>query len=146
MTSAFAEALVIGYQRLVPAMSNDPKDRHILAAAIRSGSQMIVTSNVRHFPDELLREFDIEAQRPDLFLLHQCALDPSATAAMLRRQARDKSKPPRKVAEVLDRLAINAPTFAHAMRLLLGVPTEDEIALPQEAARVRRRRVARHLG
>jgi len=75
MTGAFPEALVAGYQRLVPTMANDPKDRHVLAAAIRSGSQVIVTRNLRHFPIELLREFDIEAQPPDLF----CCTNPPLT-------------------------------------------------------------------
>jgi len=151
MTGAFPEALVAGYQRLVPTMPNDPKDRHVLAAAIRSGSQVIVTRNLRHFPIELLREFDIEAQPPDLFLLHQSALDPKAAVAVLRRQAADKRRPPRRTAEVLDRLAANAPTFTDVMRLLLGLPTGRDVVLPPgaafrplatelEAARVRRRR------
>jgi predicted nucleic acid-binding protein len=130
MRAAFPEALVVGYKRLIPTMPNDPKDRHVLAAAVRSGSQVIVTSNVRHFPAELLREFDVEAQRPDLFLIHQCALDAKATAQVLRRQAADKRKPPRRTAEVLDRLAIHAPNFAKAMRLVLGLPVEGEVVLP----------------
>jgi predicted nucleic acid-binding protein len=152
MTSAFPEALVDGYQRLVPTMPNDPKDRHVLAAAVRSGSQVIVTSNLRHFPAGQLREFDVEAQPPDLFLLHQSALDPKATAAVLRRQAADKSKPPRRAAEVLDRL-VNAPMFAHSMRLLLGLPVQGEFVLPAtpaltplaeaiEAIRIRQRRAS----
>ena len=44
MTAAFPEALVEGYEVLVPAMPNHTKDRHVLAAAVRSGSQVIVTS------------------------------------------------------------------------------------------------------
>jgi hypothetical protein len=130
MTSAFPEALVEDYKRLTPVMPNDPKDRHVMAAAARSGSQMIVTSNVRHFPAELLREFDLEAQRPDLFLIHQCALDPNATAAALRRQAAETSRPPRNDAGILDRLAVSAPTFAQARRLLLDLPAKGEITLP----------------
>jgi hypothetical protein len=130
MTAAFPEALVEGYKRLVPMMPNDFKDRHVLAAAVRSGSQVIVTSNIRHFPAELLREFDVEAQRPDLFLINQCALDAKATVAVLRRQAADKSKPPRRTAEILDRLAVSAPTFVHAMRLMLGLPVVGAIILP----------------
>lgn len=36
MRSAFPTASVEGYQDLVPAMTNDPKDRHVLAAAVRA--------------------------------------------------------------------------------------------------------------
>jgi len=134
MTAAFPEALVDGYQRLVPVMPNDPKDRHVLAAAVKSGSQIIVTSNLRHFPADILREFNVEAQPPDLFLLHQSNLDPRACVSLLRRQAADKSRPPRRTAEVLSRLEVNAPTFVHAMRLLMGLKTEGELSLPEAFA------------
>jgi predicted nucleic acid-binding protein len=130
MTAAFPEAIGEGYKRLIPVTPNDPKDRHVLAAAVRSGSQVIVTGNIRHFPAELLSEFDVVAQRPDLFLIHQAALDVKGTVAVLRRQAADKSKPPRRAAEVLDRLAVSAPTFANAMRLVLGLPVAGAIVLP----------------
>lgn len=50
MTGAFPEALTVDYEDLIEAMKNDPKDRHVLACAIRSTSHAIVTSNKKHFP------------------------------------------------------------------------------------------------
>jgi predicted nucleic acid-binding protein len=132
MTTAFPEALVEGYQLLVPAMPNDAKDRHVLAAAIRSGSQVIVTSNVRHFPSEALSQFDIEAQRPDLFLLHQLNLDARGSVGVLRGQAAEKTRPPQRTADVLDRLETNAPIFVQAIRLLEGIEAPVELRLPVE--------------
>src|SRR5262249_14096381 len=41
----FPEALVEGFEPLIDAMMNDPKDRHVLAAAVRSHAQLIVTYN-----------------------------------------------------------------------------------------------------
>ena len=41
-------------------------DRHVLAAAVRSGAQTIVTLNLRHFPDAALAPWDVVAQSPDL--------------------------------------------------------------------------------
>lgn len=46
MRSAFPDANVTGYQSLVPSMENDPKDRHVLAAAVRANAEVIVTANL----------------------------------------------------------------------------------------------------
>lgn len=121
MNRSFPEAVVTGYRRLVDAMPNDPKDRHVLAAAVKSSSQVVVTSNLRDFSAAALAELDIEPQSPDLFLLYQSNLDPLTAAEILRQQASEKIRPPMTVAATLDRLAVNAPRFADAMRLLLGV-------------------------
>jgi len=47
---AFPEALVSGYADLLPAMRNDEKDRHVLAAAVVGRAQAIIAWNTRHFP------------------------------------------------------------------------------------------------
>ncbi len=52
MESAFEDASVTGYERLVEAMTNDPKDRHVLAAAVCCGAHAIITQNVKHFQPE----------------------------------------------------------------------------------------------
>lgn len=41
MTDAFPEAMVEGYEPLIPIMTCDPKDRHVLAAAVHSDSQVL---------------------------------------------------------------------------------------------------------
>ncbi len=46
----FPEAWVEGFDAFIAAMTNDPGDRHVLAAAVRSHSGLIVTYNRRHFP------------------------------------------------------------------------------------------------
>ena len=40
---AFPDAWAEGYEPLIPVMENDPKDRHVLAAAVRTRSEVIVT-------------------------------------------------------------------------------------------------------
>jgi len=58
MERAFPEADVTGYRPLISAMSNDPKDRQVVAAAVKAGAQVIVTSNIKDFsplPDGLRR-------------------------------------------------------------------------------------------
>ena len=78
MRRAFPLAVVDGYQPLMPAMTNDPKDRHVLAAAVRGEAALIVTADLRDFPPVALDPFDIEAISPDDFLLDQLDLDQQA--------------------------------------------------------------------
>ena len=40
----FGEAWVEGYGDLIPAMTNQEKDRHVLAAAVRCGAETIVAT------------------------------------------------------------------------------------------------------
>ncbi len=47
---AFPDAEIRGYQGLMPGLTNDPKDRHVLAAAIRGACPLILTFNLKHFP------------------------------------------------------------------------------------------------
>jgi predicted nucleic acid-binding protein len=54
LKSYFEDAWVEGYEALIPSMANDPKDRHVLAAAVRCGADVIVTFNLQHFPEEAL--------------------------------------------------------------------------------------------
>jgi hypothetical protein len=66
---------------------NHPKDRHVLAAAIRSSAQTIVTFNLKHFPVDVLQQYDVEALHPDEFLVNQFYLDDALVAAKFTEQA-----------------------------------------------------------
>lgn len=51
MNAAVRDSLVSGHEVLVEGLKlPDPADRHVLAAAIKAGAQVIVTGNLRHFP------------------------------------------------------------------------------------------------
>jgi hypothetical protein len=83
----FADAWVEGYGAFIPAMANHPKDRHVLAAAVACGAQTIVTFNLKDFPADTLAPWNVEAQSPDEFLIHQYHLDPKAVFSAVREQA-----------------------------------------------------------
>lgn len=68
-------------------MTNDPRDRHVLAAPVRSQSEMIVTYNRRHFPDSSLQPLGIEVRAPSTFLRGLCHLDAGLFVGKLRDQA-----------------------------------------------------------
>jgi len=76
MNTAVPDALVTGYQEIIPTLTlPDPNDRHVLAAAIVGRADVIVTSNLKDFPADVLQPYGIEAQHPDEFLMHQRDLD-----------------------------------------------------------------------
>jgi predicted nucleic acid-binding protein len=64
----FPEAWVDGFEPLIDVMTNDPKDRHVLAAAVWSHSELIVTYNRHDFPDAAVRPWEIDVQPPSTFL------------------------------------------------------------------------------
>ena len=108
MNAAVADCLVTGYEDLIPGLSlPDPDDRHVLAAAIRSGAQVIVTANLDDFPEAQLRKFGLEAQHPDEFVCHLLDLAPGVVLATVSEQAADLKTPPRTVADLLETLQSN---------------------------------------
>lgn len=93
---------------LVPTMSNDHGDRHVLAAAIASGAPLIVTSNVRHFPPSALGPYGVVALRPGVFLSELYDMNPQTVLASLISQAIAVRVPLR---HLLRRLAVGCPEF-----------------------------------
>jgi hypothetical protein len=66
---------------------DEPKDRHVLAVAVVSGAQTIVTINLKDFPTNAISQWNVEVQSPDVFLIHQYHLDPAMVFSVLREQA-----------------------------------------------------------
>ena len=85
----FAEAWVEGYKPLVRIMTNDEKDRHVLAAAVRCNAEVIVSYNQKHFPTEALEPYGIVCQPPSTFLKHLYHLSPALVVKKLHEQASD---------------------------------------------------------
>jgi predicted nucleic acid-binding protein len=118
MTRAFPESMVADFDSLIPSMLNDEKDRHVAAAALKVGAQVIVTSNLKDFrtlPD------GIEAQSPDEFFANLFDLNSRGMAQVVLQQARALKRPPRSVEDVLRGLAKSVPTFAANVSEYLGV-------------------------
>lgn len=116
MTTSFPRALTVNYHHRVDQMTNHPKDRHILAAAVHVDATIIVTSNLRHFPAEILGPYQITAWSPDAFLCDLATTDPPTMFKLLRQQAADLIAPPVSIGELLTSLEQTAPVFASLMR------------------------------
>ena len=86
MRSAVPDCLVVDYESLIGTLVlPDPKDRHVLAAAIRGNADAIVTFNTKDFPTAVLDTFDIELQTPDQFVLNQLMLHPPRALSAIKR-------------------------------------------------------------
>jgi hypothetical protein len=75
---SFPQAMVVAPTELLNAAVciPDEDDKHLLAAAIMSHADAIVTQNTKHFPAECLEKFEVLCQTPDEFLIHQYYLSP----------------------------------------------------------------------
>lgn len=105
MNDAVPDCLVTGYESLIPALSlPDPDDRHVLAAAIAGQADVIVTFNLKDFPERALQAHGIEAQHPDTFLMHQMSLEPVLMLKSARRIRQRLKHPPKTADEYLDTL------------------------------------------
>jgi predicted nucleic acid-binding protein len=124
MQLSFPDAEVRGYERLIDTMTCDPKDRHVVAAAIRGGAQVLVTCDGEDFPADSVAPYDVFVSSPDDFLLDQLDLYPGHVVAALRAQAGAYIAPPMPVEDLLGRLAAaGVPRFAsEAARHLQGPP------------------------
>jgi predicted nucleic acid-binding protein len=108
MSEAIRDALVEGYQQLVPALDlPDADDRHVLAAAIQCGAQSIITHNLKDFPHDKLQTYGIEAVPPDEFILDLLDLAPGAVLRVLHEQQSSLMNPPRTLEQLLDTLENN---------------------------------------
>jgi predicted nucleic acid-binding protein len=112
MRQFFPEAMVDVPVELVEAITVGPDgdDSHVLAAAIMSKANAIITQNTKHFPAEYLKRYGILCHNPDDFLVHQYYLSPEQILDKLDAQASD-TKQSRD--ELLENLSKAVPRFSH---------------------------------
>jgi PIN domain len=106
MDKATRDCLVTGYEVLIPTLTlPDKDDRHVLATAIVGRCDVIVTQNLKHFPDKTLTAFGIEAQHPDEFLSNHLNLAPGVFCSAVRKVRGRLKNPIYSVEEYLGNLA-----------------------------------------
>lgn len=87
MTGAFEDAKVDSYEPLIDGMTNHPKDRHVLAAAVRCEAQVIVTFNVKDFGTHSVKRHGLDVLTPDEFLVNKLRFGANAILEKLEAQA-----------------------------------------------------------
>ncbi len=117
----FPESFDTGHRLLIESMPINDKDRHVLAEAVFSNAQVIVTQNLKDFPPDALALFNVEAQSPDDFLVHLFHLSTENMIKIIVEQARDLNNPPKTLSELLNELQRHAPTFVYLIQNQLSV-------------------------
>ena len=102
METAFEEAMVSDFEKFLSVCEGlpDPNDAHVVAAAVKTQAAMIVTDNLKHFPQSVLGRLNIEARSADAFIADTIALDPGRAVAAIR-QMRERFSRPELTPEVL---------------------------------------------
>ncbi len=117
MNASIRDVTVTGFEHLIGQVTlPDPDDRHVLAAAIHAGAQVIVTKNLRDFPAPALTPWGVEAQHPDALLMSVHQNDPDALGEIVKTIARAWATPDATPEQVIGRLAVDAPQTAKLVR------------------------------
>lgn len=103
--SAFPDALVANYESLIANLIlPDENDKHVLAAAIKSNSDIIVTNNLKDFPEEYLNSFSIKAKSADDFLTDIIDLNQDIAIKAFKEMVLNRKNPSMNEFEVLESL------------------------------------------
>ena len=121
MNAALPDAQITDFEMLEPGLVlPDPKDRHVLAAAVKAGAEVIITKNLRDFPLEAISKFGIAAQHPDAFIYHLLQLEPSPVILALEAVQANLKNPVKTQLEILETLEQqDMPRTAAQLRELL---------------------------
>ena len=110
MDGHFPDAVVTAYEAIAAGLDlPDPGDRHVLAAAIPGQADVIVTGNLRDFPQDRLAPCALVAQHPDTFVADLFKADPDAVLAAVRGHRAALRNPPRSASDhlaALERLGL----------------------------------------
>jgi predicted nucleic acid-binding protein len=123
MIEFLPDCLVKNYTNLSSGLKlPDENDKHVLAAAIKSHAQAIITFNLKDFPEIVLNEFDIEPIHPDTFLINQFDLSPGIVVSIARKIRTSLKKPSMTAQRYLDNLAkVGLPAFAQRIEEFINV-------------------------
>ncbi len=122
MNSAFPDARLpdASWRGKVAAMTNDPKDRHVLAAAVAASATHVVTMNLRDFP-VASRPAGVLVQAPDRFLLDRLRDDAAGVRRGVKAMAGRHARPAHTARDLAGLIATgrNAPRFGAALLKIL---------------------------
>ena len=69
------------------------KDRHVLAAAIKTGASVLVTDNLKDFPTSVCEQFEVDPKSADSFVADTIELAPATAMATIRKMRKRPKNP-----------------------------------------------------
>ncbi|VAW43366.1 FIG00947528: hypothetical protein [hydrothermal vent metagenome] len=103
MDTHVQDCLVLEYEPLINSLKlPDPNDRHVLAAAIMGKADLIITFNLKDFPQTSLQPYSIEARHPDAFITGLIDIAPINVCTAVKRHRASLKSPHKSVTEYLD--------------------------------------------
>lgn len=118
VTKSFPEAFISGYEDLVPLMTNDQKDRHVLAAAVREKLDIIITFNLKDFKPGDLEKWNVRALHPQDYLLTIYSMNPQVVIMKLNQIARKKEE---ELEDTIIRFGKALPAFSTRLLEDMGI-------------------------
>lgn len=115
---AFPEAMVSVFESYIDRCTNDPKDRHILAAEIHAKAECIVTMNAKHYKKADLSAWGITATHPGEYLKSLYDLAAGVVVSVLNQMTEIRKKV---LIAMLSRLSAGIPDFSRHVAADLGL-------------------------
>lgn len=116
LTSAFPDACA-DTPNIDPIKLSAVEDKHVVATAIQSQAEVIVTQNIKDFPSSELALYNLEAQTPDEFLVHHFTLEETKTVRAVTELLSDLTDPSYTPEEYLSKLEqVGIVAFAQLLR------------------------------
>ena len=102
---AFPDALVKNYHSLIEKLTlPDEDDCHVLAAAIKANADIIVTNNLKDFPQTVLDTFGLKVKSADDFLTDIIDLNQDLALQAFKEMVWNRKNPAMDEYEVLESL------------------------------------------
>lgn len=103
INTAFPDAMVNNYEELITTLSlPDERDRHVLAAAIKSNANLIVTNNLKDFDVDYLSKFGLYAKNADDFITDTIDLNADLAVKAFTTMVAHRTNPSLDVYQVLN--------------------------------------------
>jgi hypothetical protein len=125
MNKAFPQAMVTGYEHLMPEMQADAKDKHVLAAAVHSESTVLVTENVKDFDPPSTGPNAMQVDKTSAFLNRLVSDNPERVVAAMNEMISRTDREPNSLATLVDKMAKQNDLKGFAQNFNAALPPEQ---------------------